>query len=149
MVGERSLGQLFGDLFRQGSDLLQEELTLARLEMSKKSSRLGSGAAMVAAGGLVAYAGVLAVVAALIIIVHAVLPWWASALLVGLVLIAAGYWAIRTGLDTIKRQDLTPHRTIETLRGFGRMKPNGNGQAGHDPGVVMRESTGGRYARER
>lgn len=149
MVGERPIGQLFGDLFRQGSELLQEELTLARLEMSNKTSRLGSGAAMVGAGGLVAYAGFLAVVAALIIIVHAILPWWASALLVGLVLIAAGYFAIRTGLDTIKKQDLTPHRTLETLRGFSRMKPNGNGQTGHDSGVVIRESTGGRHATQR
>ena len=146
MVGERSIGQLFSDLFRQGSELIQEELTLARLEMSHKSSRLGSGAAMIGAGALVAYGGFLAVVAALVIIVHALLPWWASALLVGLVLIAGGYLAIRTGLDSIKRQDLTPHRTLETLRGFNRMKPDGNGSASHQSRVPVRETGGGRHA---
>jgi hypothetical protein len=149
MVGERSIGELLSDLFRQGSELLQEELTLARLEMSNKTSRVGSGAAFIGAGALVAYAGFLAVVAALIMIVHAILPWWASALLVGLVLIAGGYLGIRAGLDTIKRQDLTPHRTIETLRGFSRMKPNGNGSSGHHSTVVVPETRGGRHATQR
>ena len=114
---DRSLGELFADLARESSTLLRQEVQLAKTELSQKASQLGKDAASVAIGGLVAYAGLLAILAALIIgLAAAGLPWWAAALLVGLVVAGIGYALIQRGLTALKREDLTPRKTIESLQ---------------------------------
>lgn len=121
---DRSIGQLISDLIRQVTTLVQEELALARTEMTVKLPTFGRSIGMIAGGGALAYAGLLALVAAAIIGLHALLPWWASALLVGLVVLAIGLILVQTGLQTIKRTSLAPRRTIASLRGYQDMSRN-------------------------
>ena len=114
---DRSLGELFADLARESSTLLRQEVQLAKTELSQKVSQLGKDAASVAIGGLVAYAGLLAILAALIIgLAAAGLPWWAAALLVGIIVAGIGYALIQRGLTALKREDLAPRKTIESLQ---------------------------------
>src|SRR5205085_9141891 len=113
---ERSLGELISDLVSRAALLIHEEVALARAEMSTKVSTGARSAGMLAGGGAIAYAGLLAIVAAIILALHAVMPWWAAALLVGLVLVAGGYLLIQSGIQTIKRENLAPRRTISSLR---------------------------------
>jgi hypothetical protein len=114
---ERSLGELFADLARESSTLLRQEVQLAKTELSQKASALGRDVASIAVGGLVAYAGLLAIVAALIIgLAAAGLPWWVSALLVGVIVVGIGYALIQRGLTALKREDLAPRRTMESLQ---------------------------------
>jgi hypothetical protein len=114
---ERSLGELFADLARESSTLLRQEVQLAKTELSQKASRLGKDLAAVAVGGLVAYAGLLAIIAALIIgLAAAGLPWWLAALLVGGVVAGIGYGLIQRGLTALKREDLAPRRSMESLQ---------------------------------
>jgi xanthine/uracil permease len=114
---DRSLGELFADLARESSTLLRQEVQLAKTELSQKASQLGKDAASVAVGGLVAYAGLLAIIAALIIgLAAAGLPWWAAALVVGIIVAGIGYALIQRGLTALKREDLTPRKTIESLQ---------------------------------
>jgi len=114
---DRSLGELFGDLSREITTLVRQEMNLARTEMSQKLSRLGKDVGFMAAGGLVAYAGLLTLIAALVIILHEVgLALWASALLVGLVVAGVGGFLLVRGLNALKQEDLTPHETIASLK---------------------------------
>jgi hypothetical protein len=41
---------------------------------------------------------------------------WASALLVGLIVAAIGGYLIWQGLQNLKREDLTPRETVETIK---------------------------------
>jgi len=114
---DRSLGELFADLARESSTLLRQEVQLAKTELTQNASRLGKDAASIAVGGLIAYAGLLAILAAVIIgLAAAGLPWWVSALLVGVIVAGIGYGLIQRGLTALKREDLAPRRTIETLQ---------------------------------
>ena len=114
---DRSIGDLFADLTRDMTTLVRQEVALATTEMSQKASRVGRDIGFLAIGGAVAYAGFLALVAALIIGLGQLgVPWWLSALLVGLVLAAAGYFLIQRGLDALKRVNLAPRQTIETIK---------------------------------
>jgi hypothetical protein len=115
--GQRSIGDLVGDAVRLLARLGQEELALARSEMSERLPVLTRSAALMVAGGLVVHAGFLALVAAAIIALHLALPWWLSALIVGIVLGLGGYLLLQSGLDRLKRADLTPRRTIATMQG--------------------------------
>lgn len=113
---ERSLGELFGDLSRETTTLVRQEIALAKTEMTEKATRAGKEIGFLAAGGAIAYAGFLALVAAVILLLAQVVPWWLSALIVGLVVAAVGYFLVQKGLTALKNLDLTPKTTLETLR---------------------------------
>src|SRR5947208_16081410 len=101
---ERSLGDLFSDLSREITKLVRQEITLARTELGQAASKVGRDIGFLAVGGLVLYAGFLALLAAVVIILGTVgLPWWLSALIVGLVVAGLGYSLIRRGRGALKQ----------------------------------------------
>jgi len=113
---DRSLGELFSELAQETSTLVRQEVNLAKTEMGDKASRAGRHVGVLAAGGALAYAGLLAILAGVIALLNDVMPLWASALLVGIVVAIVGYLLIRKGLDALKRDDFAPRETIETLK---------------------------------
>jgi len=114
---ERSLGELFSELAREITTLVRQEATLAKAEVGQKASRIGAHVASLAAGGAVAYAGFLAILAAIIgLLTKAGLEWWAAALLVGVVVAAIGGFLVMNGINSLKREDLTPRQTLESLK---------------------------------
>lgn len=113
---DRSLGELFGELSRQTSLLVRQEVALARAEMKEKASSAGKHVAMIAAGGAVAYAGFLALLAAIVIILANALPWWLSALIVAIVVLAVGALLIQKGRSGLQASNLAPEKTVETIK---------------------------------
>lgn len=114
---DRSLGELFGELAQETGTLVRQEVELARVELSQKASRAGRHVAALAVGGAIAYAGVLALVAAVILALgEAGLPWWLSALIVGLVVAGVGYALVARARTALKAADLAPRQTVETLK---------------------------------
>ena len=115
---DRSIGELFGQLSQDMTLLFRQELQLARVEMSEKISQLTGNLVSVVAGGFVAYVGALALVAALILGLNQVagISPWVSALIVGAIFAVAGYVMLNRGLKELKRVDLSPRRTVETLK---------------------------------
>lgn len=113
---ERSLGDLFADLSRDVRALWQQEMELAKTEMSRKAAKAGKATAFLAIGGFVAYAGFLALLAALIIGLAEFIPMWLSALIVGLVVVGIGYIFIQKGRNDLKPEELVPRQTIESLK---------------------------------
>ncbi len=114
---DRSLGELFGDLARDMGTLVSQEVTLAKTEMTAKATRVGKDIGFLAVGGLVAYAGLLAIIAAVILVIAANgVPLWVSALVVGLIVAGIGYVLFRRGLSALKREDLAPRQTLESLK---------------------------------
>lgn len=83
-----SLGDLLGDVSRDLSTLLRQELELAKAEARQSAQRAGRGAGMLGAAGL---AGVL------VLIFASQSAWWAIGQSTGLgwsALIVAGFWLI-------------------------------------------------------
>lgn len=113
---ERSVGELLSELTRELSTLFRQEVTLAKTEMTQKASKAGKDVGFLAVGGAVAYAGFLAILAGVVLALGLVLPWWLSALIVGVVVAAIGYFLIRKGQTALKQIDLTPQETVETLK---------------------------------
>ena len=115
---ERGIGELFGQLSQDMTLLVRQEIQLARTEMSDKLSRLAANMISVAAGGFVAYLGGLALVAAVILALRdlANISLAVSALIVGAVLAVIGWVMLQRGVKEMKRVDLAPRRTVETLK---------------------------------
>lgn len=114
---DRSLGELLSDLTREITTLVRQEANLAKTELSQKAARIGMHVASLAAGGALVHAGLLAILAAIIaLLVEAGLAWWASALLVGLVVAGAGGFLAWKGINSLKQESLAPRQTIESLK---------------------------------
>jgi hypothetical protein len=114
-VQQRPLGELFSELASETGTLVRKEVELAKTEMSAKAAVAGRNAGAVAAGGAVAFMGGLALVAAMILALGMLIPLWASALIVGLVVAGIGGALVMKGLTAFKRIDPVPRETIRTL----------------------------------
>jgi putative superfamily III holin-X len=115
---EPTVAELMGELSQDISLLVRQEFQLARTELGEKVSHVGASLSTVVLGGFLAYLGGLALVAALILVLHDVvhISPWVSALIVGAVFAVGGFIAVKGGLTGLKRVDLTPRRTLDTLK---------------------------------
>jgi Putative Actinobacterial Holin-X, holin superfamily III len=114
---DRSLGRLFGDLSRQLSTLVRQELDLARTEMSAKASAATRDVAMIGAGAALLYAGLLALlVMAGLVLIELGLDAWLAALIVGVVVLGIGGALVMKGRDQLANRNLAPERTVETIK---------------------------------
>lgn len=115
---DRSIGELFGDLTRETTELVRREINLAKVEMTDKAARIGKDLGMMVAGGVVALGGLLTLVAFLVLGLAALgLHLWLSALIVGVVLTAIGGGIAMSSLGHLRQVDPVPHQTMEALRG--------------------------------
>jgi hypothetical protein len=114
---DRSLGDLFAELSRETTTLVRQEMALAKAEMTQKASEVGKDVGFLAVGGAIAYAGLLAILAAVILALALILPWWLAAAIVGVVVAGAGYLLVQKGMNNLKRTDLAPRQTVDTLKG--------------------------------
>lgn len=112
----RSLGELFAELTKETTTLVRQEVALAKTEMTQKAAEVGKDVGFLAAGGAVAYAGLLAIVAGVVLALGQIIPLWISALLVGLMIAAIGYFLVRKGLNALKQVKPVPEQTIQTLK---------------------------------
>lgn len=115
---ERSVGELFGDLSRELSTLVRQELDLAKTEMSDKIATVGKDVGFLAGGGLIIYIGVLFILAAIALALdhYTALPLWGSTLLVGLVVAGVGLALGMKGRNELQSTSMAPEQTIETLK---------------------------------
>ena len=114
---DRSLGQLFGDLSRQLSTLVRQEIDLARTETTARVSAVTRDAALIGAGAALGYAGLLFLLAALVaLLADAGVTPWLAALLVGTVPLAVGAALVWRGREGLRTTSVMPERTIETLK---------------------------------
>ena len=114
---DRSLGELLGDLSRQMGKLVQQEIALARTEMTTRVSSVGRDAAMLGAGAALAYAALLVglVTIALILVELGLAPWLAF-LVVTIVVGAIAAVLIVRGREQLQKADVAPRETIRTLK---------------------------------
>jgi hypothetical protein len=112
----RPLGDLFGDLASDMSNLVRQEITLAKVEVTQKAKYVGRNVGYLVIGGAVAYAAMLAIIAALIMLLAKVVPHWGSALIVGAVVGGIGWLLIGKAMTALQQADLTPRETVETLK---------------------------------
>jgi uncharacterized membrane protein YqjE len=111
-----SIGQLFRRATADSSHLVQQEIRLAKTELRETGAQLGSSAGKLGVALAFALPGMLALTAFLVIGVGDLIDnYWASALIVGVGLLAAGAVLAKRALATLKEGVGLPE-TAETLR---------------------------------
>jgi len=111
-----SVGDLIGEVTRDLSTLMRQELELAKVEMKSEAKKAGQGAGMFGAAGFAGY---------MVLLFLSIALWWALAHLVGhswSALIVAVLWgvigavAFVIGRKKFREVNPKPERTVDTLQ---------------------------------
>jgi hypothetical protein len=121
----RSLGHLFAELWRDTTVLVQQEAALAKADVSDKLNQVVTGSGAIVAGAAVVFIGLIALMLAA---VNALLPYlpmeqapWLSPLIVGVVVMVIGFIVFALGRSELRAKNLTPSRSVESLRRDSRL----------------------------
>src|SRR5689334_7808375 len=112
----RTVPELISQLTSDLATLVRKESELVRTELGEKVQSAARGVGEIAAGGLLLAAALLVLLQALVLALSKIMdPVWAS-LLVGVIVAAVGYLAIRTGMKMLKPDALKPDRSARQLQ---------------------------------
>jgi hypothetical protein len=115
-VSDASVGQLMGNVSRDLSTLVRQELTLAKAEVKAEATKAGKGAGMLGGAGFAGY---------MVLLFLSFGLWWGLSNVMDqgwAALIVAGLWAViaavlyAVGRNNLRRVEPVPERTVETLK---------------------------------
>lgn len=114
---EPTLGALVHDLSEQTSALVRSEVELAKAELAAKGRAAGIGAGLFGAAGLLALFGAAVLITTVILALALVMPAWLAALIVAVVLFAAGGIAAVLGKGKVtEATPPAPERAVEGVK---------------------------------
>ncbi|MCR6631080.1 MAG: phage holin family protein [Magnetospirillum sp.] len=116
IISDRPLTSLFNKLTQDTASLFHQEIRLARAELSDKARQAGRGATEIAIGGVLLLLALGALTAAGILALALVVQPWLAALIVGVAVGLVGVVVLVRGLDNVRTNNLTPRRTMDSLR---------------------------------
>lgn len=108
-----STATLLAELSREMSDLVHEEVQLAKAEMAEKAKRAGVGSSLlVMAGGLAVMAGAVLVAAAVAALSQVLSVWAAALITAGALLVLAGAAGAAARRPLTRAAPLSPKEAI-------------------------------------
>ena len=110
-----TLGALVHQLSEQTSALVRSEVELAKAELAEKGKNAGIGIGLFSAAGLLAFFGAAVMITTAILALALVLPAWASALIVAVLLFAGAGVAALIGKNKV--QEATPPKPERAMDG--------------------------------
>jgi tetrahydromethanopterin S-methyltransferase subunit C len=114
--GSASLGQLLGEVTKDLSTLMRQEVALAKAEIRQDATKAGKGAGMLGGAGFAGY---------MVLLFASIAAWWGLATVVPngwAALIVTAIWAVigailyQAGRRQMRQVHPIPERTTETLK---------------------------------
>lgn len=115
MERNESFGTLLGDLAGQSADLVRDEISLAKQEMSEKLSAYKTVLVFMLGGGVIGFLALLALCTALIIWLGEKIGSGLAAAVIGLGLAVIAAIILTVGRVKLNSLSLEPELTIKTL----------------------------------
>jgi hypothetical protein len=114
---ERSLPELLRQLSQEITQLLKQEIELAKAEVGEKGRQAGKGAGLLGSAGVIGLGAVGALTACFILALDAVMPAWLAALIVAVVYGVVAAILAMQGRNRIRQATPpVPEQTVETLK---------------------------------
>ncbi|MCB0942014.1 MAG: phage holin family protein [Mycobacterium sp.] len=120
---EAPIGELLSQLSGQTLRLVRDEIRLAQREFQESARHAGKGAGLISAAGLLAVLGLATLIAAAVAGLAVVLPVWAAALIVGVVLLGlAGVSALVSRREVERVTPAVPETTASVKKDIDEVK---------------------------
>jgi hypothetical protein len=115
-TGERSIGEILQDVLRNLQEIVRSEVRLAKTEAREELIKAKTAALFVAVGALCSIFTVFFLLLAAVYALTLVVPNWAAAVIVAVVVLAVAAVTLVAGLKQIKRVHPAPAKTVETIK---------------------------------
>jgi hypothetical protein len=115
-TADKSFSDLLQNIIADIQELIRSELRLAKAEFREGAEGFKYSATLLGAGALSAFFAVFFALYSAVFALARLMPDWAAALSISLVLAAAGGLTIRMGVRRAKQVHFTPERTIQSVR---------------------------------
>jgi uncharacterized membrane protein YqjE len=114
---ERPFGELLKQLSEETTQLVHQEIELAKAELTHKTKQAGIGAALFGAAGAIGLLALAALTTCFILALDAAMPAWLAALIVAVVYgVVAAVLAMRGRAKVKQAVPPVPEQTIETVK---------------------------------
>jgi uncharacterized membrane protein YqjE len=115
-AADASVGELVSQLSTQTSRLVRDELRLATKELQQSAKHAGIGAGLFSAAGLFALLGLMTLIAAGVAALALVLPVWAAAAIMAVVLFLVAGVAALFGRKQAEEIAPPPKQSVESVK---------------------------------
>ncbi|HEX3541129.1 MAG TPA: phage holin family protein [Acidimicrobiales bacterium] len=116
-VQEKPTAELVGDLGRELTTLIHQEMELARVELAEKGKRAGLGAGMFGAAAVLALFGIGCLTACVVGALAQVMSLWLAALIVAIAyLVVAGILALTGKREVEEATPPVPEQAVESTK---------------------------------
>jgi uncharacterized integral membrane protein len=113
---DRSIKEIIDALRPQLQVLVNKQMELARTELAPVGKKAGMAAGLLAAGAVFMLVFLIFLSLTGVYALSLLLPLWASALIVSVILLVIGGILAGSGASILRGLDPKPHRTIRTLQ---------------------------------
>jgi len=110
------MSAIVSDLWNHTELLVHQELDLVRADLDVKTAHLKRDVAAASLSGAVMYAGMLTMLAGVVALLSMWMSVWLSALLVGAVVMIAGFIVNRKSTRDLQNVDVVPRETGRSLQ---------------------------------
>ena len=112
---DHSIGELVSQLSLQTSRLVRDEMKLAQTEFREAAKHAGLGAGLLSVAGLLVILGLGTVVTSAVAGLALVLPLWAAALAIGVLMFAAAGTTGLVSKKQLQKTDFVPQQTVASV----------------------------------
>jgi len=113
--GERSIGEILKDTISNVQDIVRSEVRLAKIEAKQEIAKVVSASAMFGAAAVVGLLGLAFCFLCAVYALALVLPAWAAALIVGVVLLLTALVLLSTARAQLRKVKM-PEKTMFTVK---------------------------------
>lgn len=112
----RSLSEIVQDILTDIQNIIRAEVRLARTELNEKAQKIRLAAGLFGAAAVLGLMGAFCLLAASVAALELVMPFWLSALVMGIALVALGAGAYIAARNRFVRIDPVPRHTLDTVK---------------------------------
>ncbi len=118
MAGEngRSITDVFQDIVANVQTIIRSEVRLARTEVTEEVTKAGRAAGLISGGAVSALFTVWLLLLTILFALATVMPSWAAALILFVVMAIITAVLLATGKKRFKAVHATPEKTVETMK---------------------------------
>jgi len=114
---KQSIGELVSLVSEKTSQLVRDEIRLAKAEMAEKAKHAGAGIGLFAGAGVLAFWAVAVLIAAAVLGLANAVPAWLAAIIVAVAILAVAAVLVLIGVQLLKKgTPPTPEKAIESAK---------------------------------
>jgi uncharacterized membrane protein YqjE len=113
---DRSVSDVLQDIIRNIQDIVRSEVRLAKTEVREEVSKARDASVLIGVGALSGTFSAFFVLFSIVYALSRVVPDWAAALIVGVVLAITAGILLSKGAERFKHVHPAPEKTIESLK---------------------------------